>query len=229
VRPSAPGYSAAARFAAAILIRISEIDGMLGATAVTSLPAFARPGVPTVWARCSSTPPPNLVLDGDPLEEVHFLRDEQANIAWAIENPGAAPARRQQTTGRTGRNRVTRGRDRHELDPLACEPGPELVPPEPETAVGPHGMGDDPAGKETPGDASGDAAVADPLAETRDLGFLAGSGRSSRPGWAVVAVAPAVVGSSTAVVARPPNPTLLVSAGAMTGESTKGELAAATT
>lgn len=28
---------------------------------------------------------PNLVLNGDPLEEVHFLRDEQANIAWAIE------------------------------------------------------------------------------------------------------------------------------------------------
>ncbi|MFI6272796.1 hypothetical protein [Micromonospora zamorensis] len=28
---------------------------------------------------------PNLVLDGEPLEEVHFLRDEQANLAWAIE------------------------------------------------------------------------------------------------------------------------------------------------
>jgi hypothetical protein len=28
---------------------------------------------------------PNLVLDGDPLEEIHLLRDEQANLAWAVE------------------------------------------------------------------------------------------------------------------------------------------------
>jgi hypothetical protein len=28
---------------------------------------------------------PNLVIDGDSLEEIHLLRDEQANLAWAIE------------------------------------------------------------------------------------------------------------------------------------------------
>lgn len=28
---------------------------------------------------------PNLVLEGDTLEEIHLLRDEQANLAWAIE------------------------------------------------------------------------------------------------------------------------------------------------
>jgi len=28
---------------------------------------------------------PNLVLDGDSLEEIHLLRDEQANLAWAVE------------------------------------------------------------------------------------------------------------------------------------------------
>src|SRR5262249_51207178 len=28
---------------------------------------------------------PNVVVDGDTIEEVHLLRDEQANLAWAVE------------------------------------------------------------------------------------------------------------------------------------------------
>jgi hypothetical protein len=28
---------------------------------------------------------PGVVADGEPIEEVHFLRDEQANLAWAVE------------------------------------------------------------------------------------------------------------------------------------------------
>jgi hypothetical protein len=42
---------------------------------------LAPDGLGTVFVNAA----PNLVLDGDPLEEVHFLRDEQANLAWAIE------------------------------------------------------------------------------------------------------------------------------------------------
>jgi hypothetical protein len=42
---------------------------------------LAPDGLGTVFINAA----PNLVLDGDPMEEVHFLRDEQANLAWAIE------------------------------------------------------------------------------------------------------------------------------------------------
>lgn len=41
----------------------------------------APSGLGTVFVNAA----PNLVLDGDTLEEVHLIRDEQANLAWAIE------------------------------------------------------------------------------------------------------------------------------------------------
>jgi len=41
----------------------------------------APDGLGTVFVNAA----PNLVFDGDTIEEVHFLRDEQANLAWAIE------------------------------------------------------------------------------------------------------------------------------------------------
>lgn len=68
----------------------------------------APDGLGTVFVNAA----PNLVLDGDPLEEVHFLRDEQANIAWAIETqvprplggsmPPATPAEAVRPTNETG-------------------------------------------------------------------------------------------------------------------------------
>ena len=68
----------------------------------------APDGLGTVFVNAA----PNLVLDGDTLEEVHLLRDEQANIAWAIETqvprplgggmPPAAPATAVRPADETG-------------------------------------------------------------------------------------------------------------------------------
>jgi hypothetical protein len=48
---------------------------------------LAPDGLSTVFVDAA----PNLVVDGEPLEEVHFLRDEQANLGWAIETQVPRP------------------------------------------------------------------------------------------------------------------------------------------
>jgi hypothetical protein len=64
-------------------------------------------------------------LEGDSLEDVRFVRDEQANYVWAIE---------QSAEGRDGVPRI--GRERHDAE-VAGEPAPQTAAQPPATGPSP--------------------------------------------------------------------------------------------